>query len=54
MLVSLAGHDGGAQSVCLPVAFFPVLWPLAFSSLLPLLACFGSSCYFGHFSVLHS
>ena len=31
--------------MCLPVALFPVLWPLAFSSLLPLLACFGSSCF---------
>ena len=54
MLVSLAGHDCGAQSVCSPVAFFPVKWPLAFYSLRPLFVSFGSSSYVGHISALHS
>ena len=45
LLVSLEGRNGGAQSGCLLVALFPVLWPHAFSSLLSLLACFGSSCF---------
>ena len=36
--------------MCLPAAHLPVLWPLVVSSLLHLLACFGSSCFvWAHF-----